>query len=68
VIAFEGISKQYGDTVLFDGATFGINEGCRTALIGPNGAGKTTLLRLIMGVEQADGGALRLPSSLSVGW
>jgi len=68
VIAFESVSKQYGDTVLFDGATFGINEGHRTALIGPNGAGKTTLLRLIMGVEQPDGGAFKMPGALTVGW
>ncbi|GBU21796.1 putative ABC transporter ATP-binding protein YheS [Fibrobacteres bacterium R8-0-B4] len=68
MIAFEGVSKQYGDTALFDGAAFGINEACRTALIGPNGAGKTTLLRLIMGVEQPDGGSIKMPSSLTVGW
>jgi len=68
MIAFESVSKQYGDTVLFDGAAFSINEGHRTALIGPNGAGKTTLLRMIMGVEQPDGGSLKMPGSLTVGW
>jgi ATP-binding cassette subfamily F protein 3 len=68
MIAFENISKQYGGEALFDGATFGINEGHRTALIGPNGAGKTTLLRMIMGVEQPDGGALSLPGGLTVSW
>ena len=68
MISFESISKQYGDTILFDGATFGINESHNTALIGPNGAGKTTLLRLIMGAEQPDGGSLKLPGSLTVGW
>jgi len=68
MIAFEGVSKQYGDTVLFDGATFNINEEHRTALIGPNGAGKTTLLRMIMGVEQPDGGSFKMPGSLTVGW
>jgi ATP-binding cassette subfamily F protein 3 len=68
MITFENVSKQYGGATLFDGATFGINEGFCTALIGPNGAGKTTLLRMIMGTEQPDGGALSLPRGLTVGW
>jgi ATP-binding cassette subfamily F protein 3 len=67
MIAFNNISKQYGDKMLFGGATFSINEKYRTALVGPNGSGKTTLLRMIEGAEQPDGGALALPSALTVG-
>jgi ATP-binding cassette subfamily F protein 3 len=68
MISFENVSKQYGGAVLFEKAAFSINEERRTALIGPNGAGKTTLLRMIMGVEQPDGGSLSLPKGLTVGW
>ncbi|MDR2579032.1 MAG: ATP-binding cassette domain-containing protein [Chitinispirillales bacterium] len=47
MISFENISKQYGDAILFDGASFSVNEKHCTALIGPDGSGKTTLLRMI---------------------
>ena len=68
MIAFENISKQYGDKALFDGVTFSVNEKHNTALIGPNGSGKTTLLKMIQNVEQPDKGAVVIPGGLSVGW
>jgi len=67
MIAFENISKQYGEKVLFDGATFSVNEKHRTALIGPNGTGKTTLLRMILDTEQPDRGSVQIPGGLTVG-
>ncbi|MCL2220391.1 MAG: ABC-F family ATP-binding cassette domain-containing protein [Chitinispirillia bacterium] len=68
MIAFENISKQYGDKALFDGVTFSVNEKHNTALIGPNGSGKTTLLKMIQNAEQPDKGAVVIPGGLSVGW
>ena len=68
MIAFENISKQYGDKALFDGVAFSINEKNNTALIGPNGSGKTTLLKMIQGAEQPDKGAVAIPGGLSIGW
>ena len=43
----EEVSKSFGDIVLFDRITFGINEGEKVALIAKNGSGKTTLLNFI---------------------
>ena len=42
-------SKHYGTKVLFDGASFAVNEGEHVGVIGPNGAGKTTLFNLRTG-------------------
>ena len=63
------ISKSYGvETVLSD-ISFLVNGGERVGLVGPNGCGKTTLLRIIVGLEQADSGHVRLnPPDLAVGY
>ncbi|MCL2184193.1 MAG: ABC-F family ATP-binding cassette domain-containing protein [Chitinispirillia bacterium] len=68
MIAFENISKQYGDKTLFEGVTFSVNEKHNTALIGPNGSGKTTLLKMIQNAEQPDKGTVAIPGGLSIGW
>ena len=56
VIEAVGVSKAYGDKVLFDDLNFMLPPNGIVGVIGPNGAGKTTLFRLIMGQEQKDGG------------
>lgn len=56
VISLEGISKSYGDRVLFEDVTFGIRRDDRVGLIGVNGSGKSTLLRILMQVEEPDEG------------
>lgn len=63
------ISKSYGvETVLSD-ISFVINNGERVGLVGPNGCGKTTLLRIIIGLEQPEGGHVRFdPPGLAVGY
>ncbi len=68
MIVFESISKQFGSTLLFDKATFSLNETCRTGLIGCNGSGKTTILKMISGVEQPDSGSVTKPSDISIGY
>lgn len=47
----EGLTKSFGDMVLFENLTFGIFEGDRIGLIAKNGTGKTTLLNIITGSE-----------------
>ncbi len=68
VIEAKGLSKAYGDKVLFDGLEFEIPPGAVVGIVGPNGAGKTTLLRLITGEEKPDGGKLRLGETVKLAY
>src|SRR5688572_14052557 len=68
MIAFSGISKQYGRQVLFVDASFQLNPGEKVGLVGPNGSGKTTLFRMIVGEEQGDDGDVSVPKKLTVGY
>tara|TARA_B110000444_G_scaffold108578_1_gene102489 strand:+ start:752 stop:2623 length:1872 start_codon:yes stop_codon:yes gene_type:complete len=54
VLSVEGISKRYGERLLFEDLTFGLGEGQRVALVARNGTGKSTLLRILCEQEQAD--------------
>ena len=56
VIEFKGVSKAFGDRLLFDNVSFKVPPGAIVGIIGPNGAGKSTLFRMIQGVEQPDAG------------
>ena len=68
MIAFAGISKQYGRQVLFVDASFQLNPGEKVGLVGPNGSGKTTLFRMIVGEEHADEGEVSVPRKLTIGY
>ena len=54
IVNIEQISKVFGEKVIFDNASFGIQEGDKIGIIGINGTGKTTLLRMIAGLEEPD--------------
>ena len=58
VVIAKGLSKGYGDRLLFEHLTFSLPRGGIVGVIGPNGAGKTTLFRMIAGQEQPDSGEL----------
>ncbi len=58
VVIAKGVSKAYGDRLLFEGLSFALPRGGIVGVIGPNGAGKTTLFRMITGSETADAGEL----------
>ena len=60
VVELQGVTKAYGDKVLFENLSFALPPGGIVGVIGPNGAGKTTLFRLITGAETPDAGALRV--------
>ncbi|MEA2998545.1 MAG: hypothetical protein QOK17_378 [Sphingomonadales bacterium] len=68
VIEAKGLSKAYGDKLLFDDLTFSLPPGGIVGVIGPNGAGKTTLFKLITGVEQPDSGAIRIGDTVHLGY
>ena len=53
-----GLTKAYGDDLLFRGVDFDLKRKQRLAILGPNGSGKSTLLRAITGVEAADEGTV----------
>lgn len=58
VVRAEGVRKAYGDNLLMEDLNFDLPRGGIVGIIGPNGAGKTTLFRMIMGLENPDGGKL----------
>jgi ATP-binding cassette ChvD family protein len=68
VIEAKGLSKGYGDRVLFDGLSFNLPKGGIVGVIGPNGAGKTTLFRLLTGQEKPDGGELRIGETVQIAY
>ncbi|MEA3036558.1 MAG: hypothetical protein QOH04_2330 [Sphingomonadales bacterium] len=68
VIEAKGLSKAYGDKLLFDDLTFSLPPGGIVGVIGPNGAGKTTLFKLITGAEAPDSGAIRIGDTVHLGY
>ena len=68
VIEAQGVSKGYGDTLLFENLSFSLPPGGIVGVIGPNGAGKTTLFRLITGEEQPDAGTFRIGDTVSLAY
>ena len=56
VIEAKGVSKAYGDKLLYEDLNFNLPQAGIVGVIGPNGAGKTTIFRMIMGEEQPDKG------------
>jgi ATP-binding cassette ChvD family protein len=68
VVEAEGMSKAYGDRLLFENVNFNLPPGGIVGVIGPNGAGKTTLFRMITGQETPDAGALRIGPTVQIGY
>ena len=55
-LSVENISKSYGERVLFDNVSFGINKDQKIAFIAKNGSGKTTIMNMINGLDEPDTG------------
>lgn len=68
VIEAHGLSKAYGDRLLFENLNFTLPKGGIVGVIGPNGAGKSTLFRMITGQEQPDSGSLVLGDTVALGY
>ena len=68
VIEAHGVSKAYGDKLLFENLEFSLPPGGIVGVIGPNGAGKTTLFRLITKQDKADSGEFKVGTTVKLGY
>ncbi len=68
VIEFAGVSKSFGDKILFENLSFNLPPAGIVGVIGPNGAGKTTLFRMIMQQEQSNAGSITVGETVKIGY
>ncbi len=66
LLSVEDVSKRYGDRLLFNEISFGIQKGQKTALVAKNGTGKTSLLKIIAGIEPPDTGKVTFRKDITV--
>lgn len=67
-LTVEHLTKSYGEKLLFEDITFGIEKGQKTALIARNGMGKSTLLNIIAGIDIPDSGQVVVRNDISVSY
>ncbi|MCR5115223.1 MAG: ABC-F family ATP-binding cassette domain-containing protein [Bacteroidales bacterium] len=67
-LTVEKLSKTYGEKLLFQEITFGLEKGQKSALIAKNGTGKSTLLNIIAGIEQPDEGQVVIRKDITVSY
>lgn len=68
VIEAVGVSKAFGDKLLYEDLNFRLPPAGIVGIIGPNGAGKTTLFRMIMGQESPDSGSFKVGETVKIGY
>lgn len=68
VIEAKGVSKVFGDKILYEDLNFRLPPAGIVGIIGPNGAGKTTLFRMIMGQESPDAGQISIGDTVKVSY
>ncbi|WP_075349771.1 energy-dependent translational throttle protein EttA [Algoriphagus marinus] len=68
VIEVNGVSKAYGDKLLFEDLSFALPQGGIVGVIGPNGAGKSTLFKLITGQEKPDSGNFEVGETVQLSY
>ena len=68
VIDVKDLRKVFGDRLLFDGVSFTVPKGSIVGIIGANGMGKSTLFKILMGVEQPDGGEVIVGETVQLGY
>ena len=68
VVEALGVSKAFGDKLLFENLNFTLPPNGIVGIIGPNGAGKTTLFRMMMGIENADKGTFEVGETVKIGY
>ena len=65
-LSAEGISKSYGEKVLFSNISFGLNKGDKVALVANNGTGKSTLLKILTGEDTSDTGKVTIHPGIKI--
>jgi len=68
VIEAKGVSKAFGDKLLFEDLNFKLPQAGIVGIIGPNGAGKTTIFKMIMGEESPDKGIFEVGETVKIGY
>lgn len=66
ILTVEHISKSYGEKVLFQDASFGMEDQDKIGIVGVNGTGKSTFLRIIAGLEKADEGQISIGNAVRI--
>ncbi|MEP2023855.1 energy-dependent translational throttle protein EttA [Reichenbachiella sp.] len=68
VIEVEGVSKAFGDKLLYENLSFSLPQAGIVGIVGPNGAGKTTLFNMITGKEKPDSGSFDIGSTVQIAY
>ena len=68
IINIEHISKIFGEKIIFQDASFGIQEGDKIGIVGINGTGKTSLLRMVAGLDEPDSGQIIRQNNLRIAY
>ena len=68
IINIEHIAKAYGEKVLFEDGSLGVDNRDKIGIVGVNGTGKSTLLKLIAGTEEADSGTITIANHIRVSY
>lgn len=67
MLKVSGLSKSYGEQVVFENISFAMSQGERLGLVGRNGTGKTTLFKIVLGEEEQDAGTISMPRYYTIG-
>lgn len=65
MLQVESLAKSFGERVLFQNVSFGIDRGEKVGLIAPNGVGKTTLMNILAGTEMPDSGKITFENGIT---
>jgi ATP-binding cassette ChvD family protein len=68
VIEAKGVSKAFGDKLLYENLNFNLPQAGIVGIIGPNGAGKTTIFKMIMGQEKSDSGDFNVGETAQIAY
>ena len=67
-LSVEHVAKSYGERILFEDISFGINQGQKIGFVAKNGTGKTTLMETLMGMQTPDDGKISIRKGIRVGY
>jgi len=68
VVQANGVTKGFGDKLLYESISFDLPKGGIVGVIGPNGAGKTTLFKMIIGKDKPDSGSIKIGETVKLGY